>query len=917
MKLPENYWSKKLHAITHDTPEKCVDIANHVFRAKDLQRAEQLDGNWSQVSDPTSSAADRIPFPHWKTGCRSGYDPEELAFINPLSGETYKADAFKSTSQAEEITQKARPVINEKDDRLNFLTKWRFWKNWASDLNENFAFLPAETRLPDHTIWNHLFVTSAIEGCNAFEDNPSFLLFQIGPVQDFIAASRSTRDLWSGSYLLSYLTATGLKYIAETLGPDHVIFPNLQNQPIMDLLMKDSVWDKVSTHEKNSIGDCLLNNSYDRAKALIPNLPNRFMAIIPSGLSEEIAQGVENAIRDKLDSIAKSIAEELSGLEEFDKNQSRFHQQVSAMLQVSWQTLSWPKTIEEVMEIAEQLPKEANGEAKYDTTIPFQKILEMVKNTPLSDRDKRYFTDDENKQTLNQVSNSWSILYALVEWLAASSKNTRVFNAWADQSSWEYGKSNNKDSLNGKEEAVLWVDSDEKLNQYLAKAEIGKNGFKSGEILGSSTLIKRLWHKTWLMKAYCNKKNKSIFKKSDFAMPDTHSIAKGNPFSNDDDKGDEQTREGYYAILALDGDQIGKWLSGSHNKIPKMGKLLSKEAREYFSKSPDLAKFLIAPRALTPSYHLQFSEMLGNFAIYCVKRIVEAHHGRLIYAGGDDVLAMLPATLALDCSKSIRAAFRGDNKKLCEIKGEYLQGGENYYAENSIFKETHNGFIRLNDSSSCHNRVSSEPVNFSAMVPGKEADVSAGISIGHAKEPLQDMVKEAQLAEKRAKIDRGSVAVSLFKRSGEQIQWLARWEDFKKKDPTSEIDETKSSAIGFFTLLKNLNIGSRFPYKVLERISPYQTAGEEKQWDAGFQINIQDILLKDLLDCIDKAEVKVEKCKRENIEIGFIAYWNALQDNEGTTLTSAKKLQNFSALMQLIAWLSRKEADIDTSHLAN
>ena len=35
----------------------------------------------------------------------------------------------------------------------------------------------------------------------------SLVLFQAGPVQPFIAAARSTRDLWSGSYMLSWLMA--------------------------------------------------------------------------------------------------------------------------------------------------------------------------------------------------------------------------------------------------------------------------------------------------------------------------------------------------------------------------------------------------------------------------------------------------------------------------------------------------------------------------------------------------------------------------------------------------------------------------------------------------------------------------------------------------------------------------------------
>ena len=41
-------------------------------------------------------------------------------------------------------------------------------------------------------------------------EKPSLIKFQIGPVQDFIAQARSTRDLWSGSYLLSFLMALGI-----------------------------------------------------------------------------------------------------------------------------------------------------------------------------------------------------------------------------------------------------------------------------------------------------------------------------------------------------------------------------------------------------------------------------------------------------------------------------------------------------------------------------------------------------------------------------------------------------------------------------------------------------------------------------------------------------------------------------------
>lgn len=52
-------------------------------------------------------------------------------------------------------------------------------------------------------------------------------LYTIGPVQSFIASARKTRDLWAGSYLLSYLVQTGLNFIkTQGVANDDVIFPD-------------------------------------------------------------------------------------------------------------------------------------------------------------------------------------------------------------------------------------------------------------------------------------------------------------------------------------------------------------------------------------------------------------------------------------------------------------------------------------------------------------------------------------------------------------------------------------------------------------------------------------------------------------------------------------------------------------------
>ena len=54
------------------------------------------------------------------------------------------------------------------------------------------------------------------------------LLISIGPVQDFIAQARRTRDLWFGSHLLSELSRAGSKRIADDGG--ELIFPALKRE---------------------------------------------------------------------------------------------------------------------------------------------------------------------------------------------------------------------------------------------------------------------------------------------------------------------------------------------------------------------------------------------------------------------------------------------------------------------------------------------------------------------------------------------------------------------------------------------------------------------------------------------------------------------------------------------------------------
>ena len=858
------YWRRKLHAYLHDSPNKVLDILDHENSARRIAAGAQFlnDEQSRKEADWAASAADRLPWP-----IASVCNTATVEFRHPLDGSRLPM-AITHPRQAEEISQKTRPVLDDAHPRRAFLATWRFWRNWASSARPDFAHYPGETRLPDHTIWSHLAVTSALQGCfggdpwkrdgdTGVADRPCFLLFTIGPVQDFIAAARSTRDLWSGSYLLSYLIGTCLHKITLDFGPDHVLFPNLCGQPIIDLLLKRE-WGEMST------GAGELWQAFDyyqeegKQRLLTPSLPNRFLAVLPSDMVEHkergdafanveaYAKSLAKAVRDRLSEIGTSVSDLLEKsptAANFDL--TRFKAQVESLLEIHWQVLPWPQTAEEAKTLASYLPPD-DPDAGYTPRAGLETIGHLVEKTPNAHRDKRYFSDIATG-TLKQSAAAWSAIYASAEWMLDGTKASRAFPAWRE-GHWISGKTQQKDSLNGKEEACLSIEDDGQaaalndwfwkwVNSNVSKKDQQKPGrlFKDGERFGASTLLKRLWHLSWLCKQHS-------FFVEDFAMPNTRSIAASAPWANDtDDSPPEGAAEKHFAILALDGDEMGKWISGS--KCPSLESVISTEANNYW-KGADLKRC----RPLSPSWHLQFSEALANYGLHAVRRIVEAFNGRLIYAGGDDVLAMLPAETAVQCAHALRLAFRGDPQLNDDAKGRIAGKGEGKKSdrETRLFQIQHPGFLQLHpDATPSYGAgaaLLSDPVDFPVLVPGPGADVSVGIAIAHFKSPLQDIVRAAQVAEKRAKnqLGRAALSVTIVKRSGEILEWGTKWE---------------SGGLAFLRTIRqhidNKDLSAKFPHRVEALLAPYLTIGNQLPI-AGFAGQLDELISKEFSFAADR-----------------------------------------------------------------
>jgi CRISPR-associated protein Cmr2 len=185
----------------------------------------------------------------------------------------------------------------------------------------------------------------------------------------------------------------------------------------------------------------------------------------------------------------------------------------------------------------------------------------------------------------------------------------------------------------------------------------------------------------------------------------------------------------YAVILQADGD--------------RMGELLSRARRA--GESRDI------------------SRALQGFA-NAVPGLVRAHRGHAIYAGGDDVLALLPLQGAVMAAQSLANAFH-------ERLGAIAQ--------------------RL------------------GLAADQAPTLSVGLGIGHVVEPLGKLRERALRAEKLAKGDdrpprerRNALGILLGIRSGGEIPWRARW------DAPQALDEL----LGFVGAYQRQELPSRVAY---------------------------------------------------------------------------------------------------------
>jgi len=282
---------------------------------------------------------------------------------------------------------------------------------------------------------------------------------------------------------------------------------------------------------------------------------------------------------------------------------------------------------------------------------------------------------------------------------------------------------------------------------------------------------------------------------------------------------------------------------------------------------------------------------------------VEAFGGRLIYAGGDDVLALLPAAKALPCAEALRAAFRGGQEAMNALTGLWSQKDGYNYTHNKnyqIFDCKKEGYLRLHGR---EENLEEDPVYHDCILPGPGMEVSAGIAIGHAKDPLQRLVEAARQAEQLAKNHHGRAAVTIevLKRSGEAVKWGSQWDAGGVQILNKMVEA-----------LKEERLTNRYPYKVIQLLAQYVDLNveesQEKPMDQGLVEQLPQLLQLELAGALERhMKDKDEKEKGYWLKL-FSAYVEKLKSKN---LSGTSIIRSLIGLHQVAAWISKHKPDVN------
>jgi CRISPR-associated protein Cmr2 len=388
-------------------------------------------------------------------------------------------------------------------------------------------------------------------------------------VQSFISQARKTHDLFAGSHILSLLVQKALKKLKNDKFVKEFIFPS----------------------------DCIISGND------IQSIPNRFIILLESENIKKTGEELEQYVKNEFIIIAKDIFETIVPPSCDKAFYAEFKKQIENFFTINWIALPFLKN---------EYQKSYNEIEKLLGGVKNVRNFKQIEETPgrkcsiCGERNALFYKGDSNSFKYNntfRLNGNNSVSLTDGEGLCAIDFVKRVFE---------------KNKIFPSTSKISLIDTIEKLDKN------GKTLIKEYQQNFNYEFDEQLFYEENITERYFVKNNikhnnsiEVIKKKQkelvEYIKEKNLKLCK------------------YYALVMLDGDSMGEWLSG---------RLLNIEDDERI--------FL--------TFHKRLTEELVNYTNK-IKAFINEPIGDLIYAGGDDLLAFVNLNHLPGLLKNIREKF--------------------------------------------------------------------------------------------------------------------------------------------------------------------------------------------------------------------------------------------------------------------
>lgn len=655
----------------------------------------------------------------------------------------------------------------------------RLWR--ALMIHQIYRETPAEPRLPDHTVAAHRSLTAAIAGARLDGDRPALIALHVGPVQSFIEAARRTHDLSLGSYTVGFLAFTAALSIAEELGPDALLNPDVSCRALADRLLFDEPIDPKR-----------------RPELLRAALMNKVTALVPDRRAEDIARRAMKAASDRWSAMGEATTAHLAKYADPERDLDGFEAQIKQHLEVDAVVQRWHETDAKLMDLFEGAkvkppegmdrtgehpgaacgvlmnltdevlgahrkgvpPQAGQGDQRPKCTVCglreqmgpieehrwrqqgetrqfFEKLSEELqeresraKGEPRASLQivhgeglcavcltKRFLPElhygasggglgidwnERNDRPLLRFPSTATIASAPLRlFLRDAGPRHRTVNEWV--------------GLLGQLHARDALDFTPPGNLLAGLGDIGDRasvlGYDGVWLYDDAYDLDVAWRGHFSKPMKVEQDPEQDEKREQRRKRIEELIGPAlKAFNRARGVIDKKSASSYYAVIVVDGDKMGDWKSGRHERTPTFDELAPGAPEPWRNQK----------RPIHPALHGELSQRVARLGLD-LHAIVDQHLGRIVYHGGDDLLAFLPLATVLPCLGEIQRSFR---------TMEHL---------------------------------------------GERVTISAGVAITHWREPLSRALAAARKAEKKAKETRDCFAIHVDKRSGEDLEIVLPW----------------------------------------------------------------------------------------------------------------------------------------------